>query len=147
MDLNKQLTDDLKAAMKAGDKSTMETVRSLKSMIREKEIELNRELTEEDQMQVLSSAAKRRKESIESYQEGGRDDLVQQEEAELAVIEKYLPEQMSEDEIRQLVEEVLEETGAETMQDMGTVMETIMPKVRGKADGSVVQQIVREKLS
>jgi len=147
MDLNKQLTDDLKAAMKAGDKSTMETVRSLKSMIREKEIELNRELTEEDQMQVLSSAAKRRKESIESYQEGGRDDLVQQEEAELAVIEKYLPEQMSEDEIRQLVEEVLEETGAETMQDMGTVMGTIMPKVRGKADGSVVQQIVREKLS
>ncbi len=147
MDLSKQLNDDLKAAMKAGDKSTREAIRSLKSMLREKEIELNRELTGEDQMQVLSSAAKKRKESIESYEEGGRDDLVQQERAELAVIEKYLPEQLNEDEIRELVDEVLVETGAETMRDMGRVMGTIMPQVRGKADGSIVQQIVREKLS
>jgi len=147
MDLNKQLTDDLKAAMKSGDKMAMETIRGLKSMLREKEIELKGDLTDEDQMQVLSTAAKRRRESIESYREGGREDLADQEQAELRIIEKYLPEQLSEDDLRSLVEETIADTGAKTMQDMGKVMGTIMPKVRGKADGSVVQQIVREKLS
>jgi len=147
MDLMQQLNDDLKAAMKAGDKSKRETLRSLKSAIREKEIELNRELTEDDLMKVINSAAKKRRESIESYRQGGRDDLVKEEEDELAVIEQYLPEQMGEDEIRKLVNRVIEETGAETMQDIGKVMGAIMPQVRGKADGSLVQNIVREKLS
>ncbi len=147
MDLIQQLNDDLKAAMKAGDKSRKETLRSLKSALREKEIELNRELSEEDQMKVIHSAAKKRRESIESYRQGGRDDLVKEEEAELAVIEQYLPEQMDEDEIRKLVDTVIKETGAETMQDIGKVMGAIMPQVRGKADGSMVQNIVREKLS
>lgn len=147
MDLNKQLTEDLKVAMKSGDKIAMETIRGLKSMLRDKEIELKRDLQEDDQTQVLSTAAKRRRESIESYQEGGREDLVKQEQAELQVIEKYLPEQLSEEEIRSLVDETIAATGAQTMQDMGKVMGTIMPKVRGKAESGFIQQIVREKLS
>ena len=147
MSLTDQLNDDLKSAMKSKDKVRLETIRSLKSMLREKEIEKNKELSEEEQIKVLSSAAKRRREAIESYQEGGRQELAEQEQAELEIIENYLPEQLGEDEIRDLVDEVLAETGAGTMQDMGRVMGTIMPKVRGKADGSLVQEIVKEKLS
>jgi len=147
MALLDQLNKDLKAAMKSKDKITLETIRSLKSMLRDKEIEKNDDLSEEEQIQVLSTAAKRRRESIESYEEGGRQELADQEKAELQVIEQYLPEQMSEDDIRILVDEVITETGAETMQDMGRVMGTIMPRLRGKADGSQVQQIVQEKLS
>ncbi|MBS1271497.1 MAG: putative protein YqeY [Candidatus Marinimicrobia bacterium] len=147
MALLEQLNEDLKTAMKSKEKITLETIRSLKSMLRDKEIEKKDELSEDEQIKVLSSAAKRRHESIESYEEGGRQELADQEKAELQVIEKYLPEQMGEDDIRDLVEQIIEETGAETMQDMGRVMGKIMPKVRGKADGSQVQQIVQETLS
>lgn len=147
MGLNEELTQDLKEAMKGGNKQRVEAIRSLKNMLRSREIEKNEELTEEDQIKVLSTAAKQRRESIESYREGGRDDLVAQEEAELEIIESYLPEQLSEEEIGEMVDEVIAETGAETMQDMGRVMGTIMPKIRGQAEGSLVQQIVREKLS
>ncbi|MCF7805360.1 MAG: GatB/YqeY domain-containing protein [Candidatus Marinimicrobia bacterium] len=147
MSLIDKLNDDLKSAMKSKDKVRLETIRSLKSMLREKEIEKNDDLSEEEQIKVLSSAAKRRREAIESYQEGGRTELADQEQAELEIIETYLPEQLSEDDIRELVDEILEETGASTMQDMGRVMGAIMPKVRGQADGSLVQQIVKEKLS
>ena len=147
MSLVDQLNTDLKTAMKAKDRVTMETIRSLKKMLRDKEIEKNDDLSDEEQIKVLSSAAKRRRESIESYEEGGRQELADQEKAELKVIEQYLPEQMSEEEITSLVDTVIEETGASTMRDMGMVMGKVMPQVQGKADGNAVKNIVQQKLS
>ena len=142
-----QLNDDLKAAMRSGDKTAVATIRGLKSMLRDKEIEKNDALTEDEEIKVLSTAAKQRREAIESYELGGRDDLVQQEQAELKVIEQYLPEQMDTVEIESLADEVIAEVGAESMRDMGRVMGAIMPRIQGKADGSEVQSIVKQKLS
>ena len=147
MGLSETLNQDLKSAMKAGKKHEVEAIRSLKSALRDKEIEKRGDLSEQDTLQVLSTAAKRRRESIESYEKGGRDDLVEQEKAELEVIEKYLPKQLSDNEIGKIVDEVIADTGASTIQDMGKVMGQVMPKVRGQADGNAVQNIVKEKLS
>lgn len=147
MSLVDQLNADLKTAMKAQNRVAMETIRSLKKMLRDKEIEKKVDLSEQEQMKVLLSAAKRRRESIESYEQGGRQELADQEKAELKVIEQYLPEQMSQKEITSLVEKVIEETGAFTMRDMGMVMGKIMPQVQGKADGNEVKNIVQQKLS
>jgi len=142
-----QLNEDLKAAMRSGDKVTVGTIRGLKSMLRDKEIEKKDSLSKDEEIRVLSTAAKQRREAIESYEKGGRDDLVKQEQAELEVIEKYLPKQMSDAEIESLVEKVITEVGAESIRDMGKVMGKIMPNVQGKADGSQVQSIVKNKLS
>ncbi len=134
-------------AMKAREMDKVNTIRSLRGAIKDKAIELKKdELTEEEIMGVLTKAAKQRRDSIASYKEGGRDDLVAEEEQELAIIEKYLPEQMGEEKISKIVADVIEQTGASSMRDMGKVMGAIMPKVKGKADGNLVQTIVRRKL-
>lgn len=148
MGLLEEITKDMKQAMKNKQKDKMKVLRLLRSDLKKAKIDNRKEeFTEEDALSVITKAAKNRKESIESYKKGGRDDLVEEEKQELEIIEKYLPEQMSDDEIKELVEEVIEQTGASGMQDMGKVMGTIMPKVKGKADGSKVQSIVRSKLA
>ena len=147
MGLLEQITADMKKAMKNKQKDKMKVLRLLRSDLKTAKIDKKGEFTEEDAMAVITKAAKNRRESIESYKKGDRADLVEEEQKELEVIEEYLPEQMSDDDIKKLVEEVIEETGASGMQDMGQVMGTIMPKVKGKADGSKVQAIVRSKLA
>ena len=147
MGLLEEITADMKKAMKNKQKDKMKVLRLLRSDLKTAKIDKKGEFTEEDALSVITKAAKNRKESIESYKKGGRDDLVEEEQKELEVIEKYLPEQMTDDEIKELVDEVIDETGASSMQDMGKVMGTIMPKVKGKADGSKVQAIVRSKLA
>ncbi len=114
MDLLETLNSDLKTAMKAGKKNEVEAIRSLKTALREKEIEKKGELSEQDKLQVLSTAAKRRRESIESYEQGGRQELADQEKEELAVIENYLPKQLSDKEIGDIVDTIIAETGANT---------------------------------
>jgi len=147
MDIQTQLKQDMMTAMKAREMEKVNTIRSLRGAIKDKAIELKKdELSDEEIMGVLTKAAKQRRDSIASYKEGGRDDLVAEEEKELAIIEKYLPEQMNEDEVTKIVTEVIEQTGASSMADMGKVMGAIMPKVKGKADGNMVQTIVRGKL-
>lgn len=147
MDIQTQLKQDMMTAMKAKEMDKLNTIRSLRGAIKDKAIELKKdELTEEEIMGVLTKAAKQRRDSIASYKEGGRDDLVAEEEQELAIIEKYLPEQMGEEEVSKIVADVIEQTGASSMRDMGKVMGAIMPKVKGKADGNLVQTIVRRKL-
>jgi hypothetical protein len=133
--------------MKNKNNDRMQVLRLLRSDLKKAKIDKKGEFTEEDAMNVITKAAKNRKESIESYKKGDREDLVKAEQKELEVIEEYLPEQMSDEEIKELVDEVIEETGASSMQDIGKVMSSIMPKVKGKADGSKVQAIVRSKLS
>ncbi len=145
------ILDDLKKAMKEKDQQRLSVLRSLKSAIFEKEVSERKggkaELSEEDVINVIMKAAKQRKDSIEQYEEAGRKDLADVEQQELEIIESYMPEMLSEDEIARLVNEVIEETGAAGPQDMGKVMGKLMPKVKGKADGSVVNSIVKQKLS
>lgn len=147
MGLLEEITQDMKKAMKSKEKDRMQVLRLLRSDLKKAKIDKRGDFTEEDAQQVINKAAKNRRESIESYKKGDRQDLVEEEQKELEVIEEYLPERMSDDEIKEIIDQVIEETGASGMQDMGKVMGTIMPKVRGKADGSKVQAIVRSKLA
>lgn len=151
MSLYDKILSDLKNAMLAKDKDLTQVLRSLKAALLEKEISERKggeaKLSEEQVTQVLMKAAKQRKDSIEQYSNAGRDDLVAVEQKELEIIDSYLPKMMSEKEISSIVDEVMAETGASSPQDMGKVMGAIMPKVKGKADGSLVNKIVREKLS
>ncbi len=147
MGLKAQLLQDMKEAMKAKDKVRLSTIRMINSLIKNAEIEKRGELTDDEIIQLLMKYAKQRKEAIEMYEKGGRQDLVEKEKAELAVVESYLPKQMSEEEIRELVKEAVEATGASSPKDIGKVMQHVMPKVKGRADGSVVNKIVREMLA
>lgn len=142
---------DLKQAMKNKDQDKLRVLRSLKSKLLEKEISERKggeaELSEEQAVEVLMKAAKQRKESIEQFREGGRDDLASSEEEELDIIESYLPEMLSEEEIRDIVRDKIDELGAETMADMGKVMGVLMQELKGKAEGSLVSNVVKEELS
>jgi len=144
------ILNDLKEAMKARDAARLQVLRSLKAKILEKEISLRSggkaEISEEQVVEVLVKAAKQRRESIDQFEKGGREDLAQTERAELEIIESYLPAQMGEEEIRAAVRQGIEETGAAGMQDMGRLMGLIMGRLKGKADGSAVNRIVKEEL-
>jgi uncharacterized protein YqeY len=139
--------NDLKTAMKAGDKIALEVLRMLKSELKYKEIELGRDLNDEDYLSVLSSAAKRRREAITEFKKGGRDDLANKESAELDIINKYLPQQLSDTEIEKIVDEVIAEVQATTPADIGKVMKAVMPRVKGRADGRKINEIVGKKLN
>lgn len=147
MSIEKKLMEDMKSAMKEQDKIRLETIRGVRAQLKNAQIEVGRELTEEEVIQVLMNAAKKRKEAIEQYQALGREDRAATETQELKIIESYLPEQLSAEKIARIVDEVIREVNAGSMKDMGKVMGAIMPKVKGKADGKIVQQVVREKLS
>jgi hypothetical protein len=147
MSLKEQLQKDMVAAMKAKDELRIGVIRLLRGMIRKMEIDQRKDLDDKDVIGVLTNAAKQRRDAIKAYADGGRDDLVKQEEAELAIITEYLPEAMGQDELEQLIVKVIAETGATTMKDIGKVMPKIMQQVKGRADGAQVQAIVRSKLS
>lgn len=151
MSIKETILGDLKTAMKAKEADRLRVLRSLKSKILEKEISERTggeaEITDEQTVEVLMKAAKQRKESIDQFEKGGRDDLVKTEKEELRVIESYLPKMMSEDEIRSEVKDHIEKTGASSISDMGKVMGAMMGKLKGKADGSEVSRIVKEELA
>ncbi len=147
MSLLETLNSDLIVALKKGDKNRVEVIRGLKSDIKYKEIDKREPLTEEDVLGVLAAAAKRRRDSIEQFQRGGRDDLVLKESSELEIITSYLPQQLSDEELQGIVGATLLEIGAKTPADLGKAMKEIMPKVKGRADGNRVRQIIALKLS
>jgi len=142
-----KIRDDMKAAMKDGKKAAVRALRMLLTAIKNKQIELGKEPSEQDIVALVQKAVKSRRESIEQFRKGNRNDLAEQEEEELAVLEQYLPKQLSEEEIRELVDKVIAEEGAVDKRDFGKVMKRIMTEYRGQVDGKVVQQIVNEKLS
>lgn len=152
MTLKQRITDDMKAAMKAGDRVRLGCLRMLRSKLQEAELAarakkgLDYSIEDDAALTVVATYAKQRRESIESYRKGGRDDLAAREEQELAVILEYLPQQMSEDEIREVVSEAVEASGASSPKDMGKVMKLVMPRVKGRADGQLVNRIVRETI-
>ena len=150
MALSEQIDQDLTAAIKSKDETKTSTLRILKSTIHNWQItaHLQAKVPEDDQVIVLiQKEIKSRREALEMYKKGGREELAQKEKKEIAVLEKYLPQQMSEEEIRTLVKEVVAKTGASGPQDIGKIMGSIMSDLKGRADGSLVAKIVKEELS
>ncbi len=150
MSLKDRISEDIKTAMKAKDKVRLETVRSIKKVILEKEVSLRPQgqesLTESQETEVLVQQSKQRREALEMFRQAGRDDLVEQQVQELAIIEEYLPKQLSDDEVGTVVDEVMASVGASSIKDMGKVMGPVMQQLKGKADGQKIQAIVKAKL-
>ena len=143
----KNIRNDLKEAMKSGDKNQINALRNLISRLKSKEIEIGSELNEEISLKVCMSAAKQIKDSIEQFKNANRIDLIEKEEIELAIIENYLPKQMPEEEIVSIIQNVINETNAQSPSDMGKVMGPAMKRVAGKADGKIVQTLVLKELN
>lgn len=151
--LKEKLKADFKEAFKAKEQVRLSVLKMVNAAIGNAEIDkrakaggVDTPLTDAEVMDVISKEAKKRKDSVEQYKAGGREDLAQSEEAELAVLAGYLPAQMSEDEIRELVKKTIAETGASSASDLGKVMSALTPATKGRADGSLVSKIVRESL-
>ena len=148
MSLSKQIVTDLTAAMKAQDAARTSTLRMVKAAMMNRQIEKGAELDDEDMQKLLRSLVKQRRDSIEQYEKAGRQELVDKETAEIAVIETYLPAAASRGEIEQAVAAAIAETGASSMKDMGKVMKAVQPALAGKnADGRLVSEVVKAKLN
>jgi len=147
MSLVEKIDQEIIKALKGGEKYRLTVLRGLKSDLKYKQIGTGKDLPVELVIEVLSSAAKRRRESIEQYRKGDRDDLVKQEEFELTVITEFLPKQLSEDELRELVKSAVEEAGATSPKQMGQVMKVLMPKIKGRADGKMASRLISEFLA
>jgi len=151
MSLKDRISEDIKVAMKAKDKVWLETVRSIKKLILEKEVSLRPQgqetLTETQELELLAQLAKQRRDSMEQYHNAGREDLAEQEAKELAILEEYLPAPLSDQEIEAVLDEIITQTGASSMKDMGKVMGPAMDKLKGRAEGRKIQAMVKAKLS
>jgi len=137
----------VKDAMLARDAPRRDALRLILNSLRSAEKDLQRPLSEDEELQVLQRERKRRNEAAEAFRAGGREEQAAQEESELAVLEEFMPEPLSEDDLERIVDDAIAETGATSLRDMGRVMADVMPQVAGRADGSAVGQIVREKLA
>ncbi|MEK7847025.1 MAG: GatB/YqeY domain-containing protein [Nitrospinota bacterium] len=147
MSLKERLMEDMKDAMKKGEQIKLSAIRMVRAGIKNKEIELIRELKDEDVIDVIKTAIKQRKDSFAQFLSGKRIDLAEREKKEIEILSVYLPEQMGEEDIRKRVREVILETGASTSRDMGRVMKLIMPELKGRADGQLINKVVQEMLS
>ncbi|RLB72682.1 MAG: GatB/YqeY domain-containing protein [Deltaproteobacteria bacterium] len=147
MSLKDQLVQDMKTAMKAKQVDRLGTIRQLRSAIKNKEIELRQDLDDSAILSVIGTAVKQRREAAEMYSDNDRPELAAKEEAEMAILQGYLPAQLSETEVRDIVTAVIAETGATSIKDMGKVMPQVMGRTKGCADGKVVNQLVRELLA
>jgi uncharacterized protein YqeY len=145
--LIEEIEDELKDAMRARDAERRDTLRLILHALKSSQKELQRPLSEGEELQVLQRERKRRLEAAEAFRTGGREEQAAAEERELDVLEEFMPEPLSEDEIDEIVDDVIAEVGATSMADLGRVMADVMPQIAGRADGSKVSQIVREKLA
>lgn len=146
MSLLEQLTNDMKEAMKAKDKVTLGVVRMVKSSVSNEQIKLGHDLTADEELAALSREMKQRVEELESYKDADREDLADEIQGQIDVLKRYMPEQMSEEEVVAVVKETIAEVGASSKADLGKVMGAVMPKVKGKADGKLVNQTVQSLL-
>jgi uncharacterized protein YqeY len=148
MSLLERLNNDMKQAMKNKEKDKLSVIRMVKASLQNEAIKLGtKELSENDELTVLSREVKQRKDSLHEFDKAGREDLVDKLRAELTYVELYLPKQLSEEELTEIVKETISEIGATSKADMGKVMAALMPKVKGKADGSLVNKLVQQHLS
>lgn len=147
MSLLNTLNQDMKQAMKNKDKQKLSVIRMLKASLQNEAIKHGRELNEEEELTVLAREMKQRKDSLQEFEKAGREDLVAGLQDEIAVLTPYLPKQLNEEELQEIVAQTISETGAASKADMGKVMGALMPKVKGKADGGLVNRIVQQQLS
>jgi uncharacterized protein YqeY len=147
MSLITEIESQLKDAMREGDAARRDTLRLILSSLRSAEKELQRELHDDEELQVLQRERKKRIEASEAFRAAGREEQADKEDDELEVLEEFMPEPISEDELESIVDDVIAEVGATSMRDIGRVMADVMPQVAGRADGSAVSQLVREKLA
>jgi uncharacterized protein len=141
------IEDEIKEAMRSRDGERRDALRLILNSLKNSEKDLQRPLSEEEELQVLQRERKKRVEAAEAFRSGGREEQAEAEERELAILEEFMPEPLSEDEIEEIVDDAIAEVGATSMAHLGRVMADVMPQIAGRADGSVVSQIVREKLA
>jgi uncharacterized protein YqeY len=142
-----EIEDDIKEAMREGDADRRDALRLILSSLKSAEKDLLRPLTEDEELQVLQRERKKRIEAAEAFRNGGREEQAEKEDAELEVLEEYMPEPLAEEELERIIDDAIAENGATSMRDMGRVMKDVMPQIAGRADGSTVSQMLREKLA
>jgi uncharacterized protein YqeY len=147
MNLEEKLFEEMKQAMKTNDKIRLSTIRMIRSSSKNKEIELRRKLEDEDIIKVIQGMVRKGEESIEQFQAGGRNDLVEKEKMEIEILKSFLPQPISQEEIIKIIDETIQETQASSLKDLGKVMKAVIPRLGGKADGKVINQLVKERLS
>ncbi|UOQ93781.1 GatB/YqeY domain-containing protein [Halobacillus shinanisalinarum] len=147
MSILERLNQDMKAAMKAKDKKTLGVIRMVKASMQNEAIKLGKDLSEDEELTVLSREVKQRKDSLQEFKEAGREDLVEGLNEEIEILQVYMPKQLTEEELEQIVQETIVEVGASSKGDMGKVMSAVMPKVKGKTEGSKVNKLVLKQLS
>lgn len=145
--LKEQIVAEMKSAMKAGEKERLGTIRLILSAVKQIEVDTRTELTDQDLIGILDKMAKQRRESIDLFEQAGRNDLADKEKSELAIIADYLPQALSDDEVSQLIEQAVSQTSASSMKDMGAVMAILKPQMQGRADMSQVSKLIKAKLS
>lgn len=146
MSLKDRLMDDLKASMKNGDKLRKNVITMIRAAIKQKEVDERIELNDEAIIDVISKQVKQKKDAIEDFNRGQRQDLVELTEKEINILLDYLPQQLTESELEKIVKEAIEEVGANSVRDIGKIMSNVMPKIKGRADGSMVNNIVKQYL-
>ncbi|MBT6597198.1 MAG: GatB/YqeY domain-containing protein, partial [Nitrospina sp.] len=142
-----KLLSDMKEALKSKDSLRLNTIRSVVAAIKNQEIDLRKELQEDEVLSLVTREVKKRKEAFVLFEQGGRMDLVEKEKQEYAILQTYLPEQVSEEDLRKRIQEVIAETGAEGMKDFGKIMKTLVPEFKGKADNSLIKDLAGEYLN
>lgn len=147
MGLEERLNEEMKLAMKSNDKLRLSTIRMIRSAIKNREIELRKKLDDDEIYRVIQGMVRKGEESIEQFQAGGRIDLVEKEKKEIEVLKSFLPEQVSKEELIRIIDETIKETQSSSIKDLGKVMKSVMSKLGGKADGRLVNQLVKERLS
>lgn len=146
MNLSERLTDDMKQAMKNQDKFKLSVIRMMRASVKNLEIDLKRPLDDNEVLEILSREVKQRKDSLQEFKKAGRDDLVADLVVEIEIISQYLPEQLTEEEIQEIVTQTIHELGASSKADMGKVMSALLPKTKGRADGKLVNQFLQQLL-
>ncbi|OGP95507.1 MAG: aspartyl-tRNA amidotransferase [Deltaproteobacteria bacterium RBG_16_47_11] len=147
MSLEERLVEEMKQAMKSNDKLRLSTIRMIRSALKNKEIELRKKLEDEEVIKVIQVMVRKGEESVEQFQTGGRVDLVEKEKKEIEILKSFLPQPLSQEELLMIIDQSIQETQASSAKDIGKVMKSIMPKIGGKADGKLINQLVKERLS
>jgi len=148
MSLQERLTADMKEAMRLREKNRLTTIRMVKSSLQNETIKLGKqELTDEEELTILSREMKQRNDSLREFESAGRHDLVEKIQAEIVVLEAYMPKQLSEEEVQEIVDAAIAQTGASAPSDMGKVMGIVMPQLKGKADGALINRLVKQRLA
>ena len=147
MSLEERLMDEMKQAMKSNDKARLSTIRMIRTAVKNKEIDLRNKLDDDEILRVIQGMVRKSEESIEQFKAGGRMDLVEKETKEIEILRSYLPQALSKEDVIRIIDESIRETEASSVKDLGKVMKSVMPKLTGKADGKLINQLVKERLS